>query len=302
MSANAKFNCLYCLIFVFYPINSCLNTQSTYLCSSIYNKKLAQYFKVVMIAYFGETFKMCANISYIMMTLNRYLLVGKDHAEWLFTAAKLEFKTVIRGSFLFSALINIGHGFEFQVVDDALTYTLNNVNHQENTYGYLNYYNYPYPNYGQSYLVYSIVYFVIDFVAFYVLNTSIEVMLVLRIRKELAEKRERQAKMFASASSLLNLKKKEDEDEKKERRVIVMVVLNGILNFVLRSTNLLYWFKSSVQLFVKMPAADSAFPVRGFLYLFVDIGYFCYILTFSSNFLIIYLFNAKFNEVCHFSK
>jgi hypothetical protein len=80
-----------------------------------------------MVAYFGEVVKMCANISYIMMTLNRYMLVGKDHSPWLVSVAKLKFKLVIFGSFLFSALFNIAHGWEYQSVSDvAISYSFGN--------------------------------------------------------------------------------------------------------------------------------------------------------------------------------
>jgi hypothetical protein len=112
MSANAKFNCIYCIIFVFYPMTSCELRLSTNFCSSVFTNLFVQYFKIIVMTYFGEVIQMCANISYIMMTLNRYLLVGKDHPPWLVSIAKLEFKWVIRGSFLFSALLNIGHGWE----------------------------------------------------------------------------------------------------------------------------------------------------------------------------------------------
>jgi hypothetical protein len=59
---------------------------------------------------------------HLMMTLNRYLLVGKDHPPWLVTLAKLEFKWVIRGSILFRALINIGHGWQYQAINYLLGY------------------------------------------------------------------------------------------------------------------------------------------------------------------------------------
>jgi hypothetical protein len=126
-----------------------------------------------------------------MMTLNRYLLVGNDHAPWLVKVAKLEFKPVIRGAFLISAVINIGHGWEYQDVgvfsmirpmlgNDAL----NNGN---------SYSDYPKANQGQAYFYFSIVYFVVNFGVFFILNTGIEVKIVRRMHKELQEKRERLA-------------------------------------------------------------------------------------------------------------
>jgi hypothetical protein len=176
MSANAKFNCLYCLIFVFYPMTSCTWNLSYHFCSSIYTTQFVQYYKIVMIAYLGEVVKMCANISYIMMTFNRYLLVGKDHAPWLVTAAKLEFKWVIQSSILLSALsalINIGHGWEYQAVKNLAEtlYVKSTVYYLSNNYVYANgksYSDYPEANKNMWYLVYSIVYFVINFGVFFI--------------------------------------------------------------------------------------------------------------------------------------
>jgi hypothetical protein len=47
---------------------------STTFCSSIFTGQFAQYYKIVMMGWpiwAGEVVKMCANVSYVMMTLNR---------------------------------------------------------------------------------------------------------------------------------------------------------------------------------------------------------------------------------------
>jgi hypothetical protein len=71
MDANAKFNCFYCMILLFYPMTSCTWRLSSSFCSKIFTTQFVQYYKIVIIGYLGEVFKMCANISYLMMTLNR---------------------------------------------------------------------------------------------------------------------------------------------------------------------------------------------------------------------------------------
>jgi hypothetical protein len=266
-----------------------------------------------VIAYFGEVIKMCANITYLMMTLNRYLLVGKDHAPWLVTIAKLEFKWVIRGSLIFTAMINIGHGWQYQAVEDtAITLFYTNTE-----YGYENghsFSDYPSANQGQPYFIYSIVYFVINFCFFFILNTGIEVKLVRRMHKELKEKRERLAKMNAdkpSASSAdshktpepVQDKKKEEEDAKKELKVIKMVMLNGFFNFVLRAPEILFWMENqSVWSIFNNRNINVAgnHSVPGFLSMIADIGFLTYILTFSSNFVIFYKFNKNFKEAVVF--
>jgi hypothetical protein len=137
-----------------------------------------------MMAYFDEVVKMSANISYLMMTLSRYLLVGKNHPPWLVTLGKLEFKWVIRGSILFSALINIGHGWQYQAVEDLYFFSGMTASHS-NIYINLNGgsdSDYPQANQETAYFIYSIVYFCINFGVFFILNTGLEVKIVRRMQ------------------------------------------------------------------------------------------------------------------------
>jgi hypothetical protein len=324
MSANAKFNCLNCLIFAFYPMTSCNWRLSTYFCSAIFTTQFVQYFKIVMIAYFGEVFKMCANVTYLMMTLNRYLLVGKDHPPWLVSIAKVEFKWVIRCSLCVSALINIGHGWQFL----AETHTALTANWYDN-YVEANgnsYSDYPQANQSGAFFYYSVVYFMINFGMFFILNTVIETKLVWRMHKELAEKRERLATMnYKSSLQVLTTtcseasthqegedrKRREDEDEKKEIKVIKMVVFNGFFNFVLRAPDILFWMENA-SIFTKVfpeqkytywvKGTSLAYYVPGLLTLIADIGYLSFILTFTTNFIIFYKFNKNFKEAVVFFK
>jgi hypothetical protein len=312
MKANAKFNCLYCLIFVLYPINSCNWNPSYHFCSAIYTAQLAQYFKIIIATYLGETIKMSANISYLMMTLNRYLLIGKDQAPWLVKIAKLEFKWVIRGSLLFSALINIGHGWEYQAMADVLFTPVkyNGADYAQLLYDttdpmvdysplFRSYADYPVPNTAQPFFIYSIIYFCLNFLALFVLNTFIEAMIVTRMRREMREKRVRMAALGNQTSEDV----KAEEDEKKERRVIKMVVLNGLLNFFLRSPDLLVWLQySAIRRSISTGSSweKIAIDAPGFLALLMDVSYFSFILTFTTNFIIFYLFNSKFKETVHF--
>jgi hypothetical protein len=300
-------------------MTSCTWRPSYHFCSSIFTTQFVQYFKIVVIAYFGELFKMCANISYLMMTLNRYLLIGKDHSPLLVTLAKLEFKWVIRGSILVSAFLNIGHGWEFKVVEDvAVTNTYGSIYAQVNGYSFS---DYPQANQDQLYLAYSIVYFVLNFGVFFVLNTTIEVNIVRRMHKELKEKRERLAQMdnvenfsplnLHSFSPKVNVqsdnqKKRKEEEDKKERRVVKMVILNSVFNFVLRAPDVLFLTENQNIMSIFLPSDFifqlyklSEFP-PGLLSFIVDIGYLTYILTFSSNFFIFYKFNSKFKGAVAF--
>jgi hypothetical protein len=266
-------------------------------------RSTAQYFKIVVLTYSGETVKMCANITYIMMTLNRYLLVGKDHTQWLVSLAKAEFKWVIRGSLLLTALINIGHGFEYEITKlSNLPPTYVYSSQEDNVFlkqfqkTYIS--QYPSVSTDPSFFVYSVVYFIINFLFFFIVNTLIEIQIVRRMHKELEDKRARMAKMRSSIplTSISATENKnassESEDDKKERRVIIMVVLNGIINFVLRFPDFLIFLEETNN--ASIDYLNSLYP--GFDGLLLDISYLAYILTFSFTVLLYYNFNAKFKE------
>jgi hypothetical protein len=247
-----------------------------------------------------------------MMTLNRYLLVGKDHAPWLVTIAKMDFKLVVWTAFLFSSLINIGHGWQYKAVEDLVFYKTC----YSETYMTINGFSlsdYPFANQSQAYFIFSIVYFCVNVGLFFILNTVIEVKIVRRMHKELAEKRERMAKLHTTRARLsitlltptTNMsqedmeKKKKEDDTKKERRVIKMVVLNSILNIVLRAPDLLFWMENSSIwsfLFTNHVINEINRTIPGILAFIADIGYFTYILTFITNFFIFYNFNKNFKE------
>jgi hypothetical protein len=306
MSANAKFNCLYCIICVFYPMTSCQWRLSSTFCSSIFTSLFVQYYKIIMMAYFGEVFKMCGNIFYIMMTMNRYLLVGKDHSPWLVTVAQLKLKWVICGSLVFSALINIGHGWEFKAVEDTQqTEMFDSAVSMSNSVGDgYTFSDYPQANHETPYFVYSIVYFCINFGVFFIVNTGLEIKIVRRMQKELTKKRERLANLKAKTSVSLvtedaNLsdkineeKRREEEDRKKELSVIRMVIINGVLNFILKAPDMLFWMENTqvFNIFHDARIAPGIFGLIG------DIGCLTYILSFSSNFLIFYNFNKNFKN------
>jgi hypothetical protein len=261
-----------------------------------------------MMAYFGELIKMCANLCYLMMTLNRYLLIGKDQAPWLISFAKLEFKWVIRSFVLVSALLNIGHIWEYGPMEDwVFSPLIGDLNDDYKSQGDESMTDYPIANYGQAFFYYTIVYFVINCVVFFVVNTWIEVQIVRKMHKEIKGKRERIANMSNKASSSTTPNgtvknqqdlKKAEEDEKKERRVINMVILNSILNLFLRSPDVLVLLEN--QNIWKTFVESLTYTLPGFFNFVVSIGYFTYILTFSTNFAIFYFFNLKFKEAVIF--
>jgi hypothetical protein len=297
MSLNSKFNCLYCLIYVFYPINYCLtNVSSGLFCSPVFNTVAAQLYKLVFMTYFGEAVKMCSNISYIFISISRYMLIGKEHSLILESISKVKIKKLILLAVIFSALMNIGHCFQFKI-NYGWGFMLENYFYvtAPDAYPVIVLTNY-------SLTIYFLVYFLINFVVFLVINTVVEASLVRKIHEEIAEKRKKTEEEIKNTSlnnsaqsqvvnNVLKAKQKKiEQDAKKETRAIIMVISNSLINFILRLPEIFVYVLSSKILdtnFTKIPI---------FSILMVSSSYLAYILTFTTNVAIFYFFNIKFKQ------
>jgi hypothetical protein len=316
MSLNAKFNCAYCLIFLFYPVNSCVNrlTTSGLFCSAIRASYLTQLYKIIFIAFFGETIKMCANIFYILISVNRYMLIGREgHNQTFARISKWEMKWVIGVSLAFSSAFNIGHAFQYKLNNGRDFY--NNLVKLE--YGFAYYYAYDtYPSIDKSQSssslplsIYLFVYFLINFVLFFLVNTFVELVLLVKLHRELKDKRKRLQGMKNKTNNtdnsessqntrrvdlLMSFRKRRklNIEETAEQRAITMVCVNASINFFLRLPELLFVFSLCYELFSW--SFFNSFPnLPEFA---TDLAYLFYILTFTSNFLVYYLFNHKFKQ------
>jgi hypothetical protein len=257
--------------------------------------------------FFGEAVKACSNISYIFITINRYMLIGKEHSSALETISKWKINYVVGGSVVFSLLINIGHVFQYRI-----------------NYGWQGAAN---PTLYESYpaivvdnfffVIYSFLYFLLSFCLFFVVNTSVEVSIVQKVRQEIAEKRVkteeeiRNIKKNNSSCSavvnkvLLDKQRKIEQDAKKEQRAIIMVVVNSFVNFVFRIPEILVFIASITRVLIpliNMGVDQSEIEFSKSLFyglagVILSLSYLAYLLTLTTNVVIYYLFNVKFKQL-----
>jgi hypothetical protein len=201
--------------------------------------------------------------------------------------------------------MNIGHFFQYR-----LNYGRGLLLVDDNEFYVTNLDVYPaVVNQNAALGAYLLLYFLVNFFVFLVVNTRIEWSLVRNMRAEIAEKRvkteEEVAKMKMNSSShsevinkvIRGKLKKIEEDAKKEQRAILMVIVNSGLNFVLRLPELLVFFSDSNALFPGNPFYKIFANGVNLNDMTVTISYLMYILTFTTNVAIYYLFNAKFRQL-----
>jgi hypothetical protein len=200
---------------------------------------------------------MCANISYILMNVNRYMLIGREHNPTLEKISKWEFKWVVGLTCLASGLINIGHIFQY-ALNDGFSFT--RLYHGAHLYSYTSF-----PSivldHSLCMNIYLLVYFIINYLVFFIANTTVEVTLVRKLHSELEGKKKRLAEMSdkpaaipstcttTAASISFRKRRKQEIEERTEQRAILMVVINAIINLLFRLPELFVVFSISSQLF-----------------------------------------------------
>jgi hypothetical protein len=229
------------------------------------------------------------------------MLIGKTHSPLLAKISKCKLKNFIGSTVAFSFLMNIGHCFQYRI-----NYGLN-IDLTLNDYEYLAPLDtYPFAVFqNSSFDIYTLVYFLINFAVFFVVNTWVEVSIVRKLRHEIAEKRaSTEQEMLhingnnSAHSDVVNrmLRDKQrriEQDARKEQRAIKMVVVNSLLNFFLRSPEILVFISDYTSLFQRAFFFLTMFNLNN---LMLSISCFAYTLTFTTNVVIYYVFNDKFKK------
>jgi hypothetical protein len=205
--------------------------------------------------------KLMANVTYLQMSLNRYLLVGKDHAEWLKTIAKANIALVLLISFICSILLS------YVVIDQqnfitSFFITETNFDEPNNYYYYRDYTDLPSTSNNQFALIslaqylennltriiaLTIVHDFFSYFLFCILNLTADVITILKLKEAFAEK----TRLRVSS------KEKKQEQERAERRSILMVVLNSLVNVLFRIPELL-----SIIFFLIISAKQNKYVYR----------------------------------------
>jgi hypothetical protein len=277
MSLNAKCNCAYSLIFVFGLMSECILPGSDLLCSSVRTSLFVQYFKIVVVEYVGGVLKVCANFSYVLMTLNRHMLIGKERF-WLFEKlAGLKMKSLCLSVLLFGSVLGLVKLNEYKI----------NVLHDEYNYPFLRD-STPSENFTQSSsnvlqtvcAVCMIIYDSCNYLLSSVFNSIVEISIVVKLRRELKKKEQAMTNLAEDIRH-----RKLEENERTRRKALTMIVVNGLLNLILRMPELaaLVYFAALVPLIVHM---SNLF----------------FISTFTSNYIIFYVFNNQFRKTLQSKK
>jgi hypothetical protein len=294
MLINSIINSIYCLVIFFNETLPCVPNPVG---RSYINKNCL--ITDVCIATTGSVLKLMANVTYLQMSLNRYLLIGQDHSELLKKIGKANIVIVLIIALFTSCLLS----YVFVEKENFL----NHLGIQTNGLQLSDYYVPQIDSfYGYSYNDYvtliqtlinklplimglTIVHDLISYFLFCILNLILDVMTVVKLKETLEHK----------ASIGIQSKEKKEEKERTERRSIIMVVLNSLVNILLRIPELL-----SIIFFFIVNTHTNAFMIKSCFILkecnvatHISDSFFNF--TMVCNIFFFYFFNKTFKFAFH---
>ena len=184
MRINAIFNILILIIEPLTLISECRDYNSLF-CSSIRFWQFSQFFKIIFVEYFSNVFRLAANFIYFQFALNRLSLIGKDHGNLVTNASKLKIRQYIGrivvpclvlpaikifrylpNSYLIEAEYPIPIGYYFKYLNSSLLIV---------------------------YMSFNILFDILNYVFFLLVNFIIDVNLAIRIKQAIDEKMKNKA-------------------------------------------------------------------------------------------------------------
>lgn len=278
MSIIATLNSFYCFINLFNLLTVCINMSNLF-CSSIYTSQFAQYFKLIAIVYIGESLKSWSNFLYLMLTVDRFVMIGQDH-PWIYKEInEVSIKKVLAVTCIFSMAFNVIYLFQYGVNDGNWT-----------DYIYSTYSTYPQLFINNKSTVFFL-HSMFNYIAFALLISILEVAVLIKTHHEIQNNSSKKIQTVISYNKEANeivIEKKDKKVSKIEHHAFFLIGFNCIIYFVLR-------FPEMLLLFQNYPASLSTNRVYHYfcVYLnichnYADIVRFFYLLTFLTNYLLYY--------------
>ena len=283
IAINCVFNVFFCSIMLLSLVNQCLFYNSAVFCSRINQYESTQYFTIVVIFYFGNSVKLCKNISFLAFTFSRYILSINKKKGVYDKFNKMNLRLYVLIILILSSLISLYKVFEYSVTPafnlvlgtpfDKYSETECKIN--SNNYCYL-------------FLAMKLInYFINDFLL-YVINFLIDIKLVLDYNAYLIKKQ----KLLVSSTAIHHIENchnnHNEEAKTKENKVTRMVVISNTL-YLLTSlpeficSLILNVFSSSLSHFSGYNFSTSLITNESEVFCLVSIVFNFYILVFFNQ-------------------
>ena len=316
---NSIFNSMYCFLMTFRLIVECFGLSSIF-CSNVYYLEFTQYFKIIFILYFGNVLKLLSNITFLSITISRYIMVSNEMTKFKFLNS-ISSKKYLFSITAFSLIVNLNIFFHYQINDDnpyhLYPFYVNKVNknfvsddHRMTSNLLFNVYNFL-----QNFLVYGcflIPNFIFDiYLYLFLKKTEKNKNNLLNLKKNKKENYYLKvlfvSNVIISREVLASIKKNQDKTKLAKKKITYMILINGIDFIILRLPEIIifaygYYYnhiKANIDGFIFMVNPKVVICTWSPFYLcdtLTDIFEICFVLSIFTQVFIYYYFNLHIKD------
>ena len=266
-------------------------------CPEIRKLVAIQFFKIIFKECLVTMLRFMCNFTYVAFALNRIGLIGREHGRIVTFMSDLGMKKYIGVTLLISVSFSWIKGFKYEVnyYYPHLNFPISNeiyifeVDPASNTL------------FNKFYFIFNLISDLLNYLAFVVLSTIIDICMVVQLRRTLEERLKK--------SESLNPKQKEAkkaETEEAVNKAIKMVVINSLIGICFKTpiviiplSNLcaIFFFKEALSYRLTNPGFYAFYSLlidSGSYSLIQDIFYLLYTLSLSIQMFIYNRFDKKF--------
>ena len=221
MAIHSVINILIYLVHLIGLMSECQMPYGLF-CSSIRHHVVIQYFKIILVEYFGFFFRLISNFTYVAFGINRLSLVGKDHNKLTKFFSEVEVKKYLAVCIILSGGLS---------VIKALRYDVNTIMLEESTPIVFNQdlFRKESKTSFNLKIIFNFICDFINYVLFVIANFIIDVILLKKLKEVMQEREEKFKEQSEQAKEKLKI-----DNRSSYRRVILMVVLSSFINILLK--------------------------------------------------------------------
>lgn len=269
MLAYSVINCAYCFIHSFYLISKCTSDSGIY-CSSVYQSYFAQFYKMIVVEFIGNSLRSLSNCVYLGISINRYILLENDSRMakfFLNDVSKWKYRTKLLFGLLvvsFILALNTNKLFIFKAIDYKNFFPTFNQPGQDyfltfplfvaNSHAYA--YNYETPDSiatkSKVFLAFVWVNFCLNEVLLFVIFSVCDILLVVSLKRSLNAKKSIVSKLILS---ITNVNDQIKDIEQTELNIVRAILVNTfvllafkLFELAMTVSKFTVWQKSLVML------------------------------------------------------
>ena len=293
MRINSICSCLLLSIHFLSWLTDC-NYPYWIFCSKVRKTYFFQYFKIIVGQILATSLRFMINFAYIAFSFCRLALIGKDHNKLVKFMSEIGIKKYVLITLLISLILSSVKYFSYRINFGFVeqSYPIN--------YDYLSTDSYI----RKEYYIINFVSDLLNYVVFILINMSIDIAMVIELRRILNERLEK-SKQFNTKEQQ---EKKQTENETVLNNTISMVIINTVVGVLLKFPLCLYslifmyyrinrfkHYRSSLIMKPGFPYFIEHVCVESYLCeMFLTLADFLYLLHISIQFFFYIRFDKKF--------